>query len=174
MPDALEATWQIERLSSLHDRHGFDCGVPDLNIFLSKLARQYQSRNIAQTYVAVSTGQKGVEGYYSLSSGAMECDELGEEQRRRLPRLLPIPVVLLGRLAVDSSVQGHGLGSDLLMDTMHRSLRLAKELGIAAMILNALDRKARRFYQQFGFVSLPRDHLHLFLSMKEIARFFAD
>lgn len=174
MPDALEAIWQIEKLSSFHDRHGFDCGVPDLNNFLSKLAGQYQKRNIAQTFVAVPAGQSRVEGYYSLSSGAVECDELGEEQRRHLPRRLPIPVVLLGRLAVDSSVQGHGLGSDLLMDAMHRSLRLAKEIGIAAMVLNALDRKARRFYQQFGFVSLPRDHLHLYLSMKEIARFFVD
>ncbi|RJQ62947.1 MAG: GNAT family N-acetyltransferase [Desulfobacteraceae bacterium] len=172
MPHAPEAIWQIEKLSSLHDRHGFDCGVQDLNIFISRLAGQYQKRNLAQTYVAVPSGRKRVEGFYSLSSGAVEFDEIGEDQRRRLPRQLPIPVVLLGRLAVDSSAQGLGLGGDLLMDAMHRSLRLAEEIGIAAMVLNARDRKARQFYQRFGFVSLPHDQFHLFLSMKEIARFF--
>jgi GNAT superfamily N-acetyltransferase len=174
MPDVPEAIWQIEKLSSLHDRQGFDCGVPDLNFFLQRLAGRYQKRRLAQTYVALTAGQMQVEGYYSISSGAVEFDKLGEEQRRHLPRQIPIPVVLLGRLAVDRSIQGQGLGSDLLLDALHRSLRLAEEIGMAAMVVNALDEKARRFYLQFGFVSLPRDRFHLFLSMKEIARFFKD
>jgi len=174
MPDAPEAIWRIEKLSSLHDRHGFDCGIPELNLFLLRLADQHQKRNLAQTYVALPAGQKRVEGYYSLSSGAVEFDKLSEDQRRRLPRQLPIPVVLLGRLAVDRSVQGRGLGGDLLMDAMHRSQRLAEEVGIAAMVLNAFDEKARQFYLRFGFVSLSGDHFHLFLSMKEIRIFFRD
>lgn len=156
----------------MQDRQGFDCGVRELNLFLLRLANQYQRRNLAQTYVALSHGQRRIEGYYAVSSGAVEFDKLSEEQRRHLPREIPIPVILLGRLAVDRSVQGRGLGSDLLMDAMHRSQRLAEEIGIAAMVLNAFNEKARRFYLQFGFISLPGDPFHLFLSMKEIRAFF--
>jgi len=172
MTDSAEALWRIEKLSSLHDRQGFDCGVHELNIFLLRLAHQYQKRNLAQTYVALSPGQRRVEGYYSISSGAVEFDGLSEAQRRHLPREIPIPVILLGRLAVDRSVQGRGLGSDLLINAMHRSQRLAEEIGVAAMVMNAFDENARRFYLRFGFVSMPGNHFHLFLSMKQIRTFF--
>lgn len=72
MLDAPESMWQIEKLSSLHDRNAFDCGVHELNNFLLRLAGQYQKRNLAQTYVGLPAGQRRVEGYYSLTSGAVE------------------------------------------------------------------------------------------------------
>lgn len=80
----------------------------------------------------------------------------------------PVPVVLLARLAVDLSVQGHGLGAFLLADAMSRSLAAAESIGVRALLVHAKDESARAFYMRFGFVASPTDPLHLLLLMKDL------
>jgi predicted GNAT family N-acyltransferase len=94
---------------------------------------------------------------------------LPQEVARRLPQNLPVPVALLGRLAIARPCQGLGMGTDLLIDAMKRCLRVSQDIGLAAMIIDAIDENAKRFYLRFGFVEFPDDPLHLLLPMRHIA-----
>ena len=169
MPEQRSVEWVIEQLSGRHDRSQFDCGSQSLNEFLRRYAGQNQRLGIARTYVAVPPGSSRVEGYYSVSSGAVRFADLPDELARRLPRY-PIPVAHLGRLAVDTTVQGRGLGRLLLMDALERILRAAQVIGIHAVEVRAKSEAARRFYQKYGFVALRDDSLHLYLSASAIGK----
>ena len=155
----------IEPLSSKHDRSSFDCGEPSLNTYLRQYARQNDEKGLGRTYVAVEPGQTRVEGYYTISTGAVTFEQVPE----KLPRY-PIPVVHLGRLAVDLSAQGKGLGELLLVDALKRTTMAAEQLGIYAVEVRALNDSARRFHLKYGFTPLLDDGLHLYLSMKAIRK----
>jgi len=159
--------WRIERLDRSHVREGFDCGKPSLNDFIHALVSQYEKRNLGRTYVALQGEDRRVQGYYTLSSGAIEAGSLPANQAKKLPRHA-VPVVLLARLAVDQSVQGRGLGGFLLRDAMTRSLDLSEKLGIHAVIVDALDAEAKTFYERFGFMLLTDDNMRLFLPLSTI------
>lgn len=111
-------------------------------------------------------------GFYTLAAGAIAVADVPTDQLKGRPPT-EIPVVLLGRLAVASSAQRQGLGKLLLMDAMRRSLDVSQALAINALLVHALDNKARAFYQKYGFHSLLDDPLHLFLSTKTIRRAFS-
>ncbi len=164
--------WGIERIRKSHQRTGFRCGTAALDDFLSRHARQNDAAGIGRTFVAIKPGQSAVCGYYTLAAGGVCFDELPLDQARRLPRY-PVPVVVLARLAVDSSAQGQGLGRYLLMDALKRSLSLAEGLGIFAVAVSAKDEAARAFYLRYGFQRLKDDRLHLFLAMTTIRKIFA-
>jgi GNAT superfamily N-acetyltransferase len=161
--------WRIERLASGHDRSAFDCGNPILTDWLMQRASQYQRRDLARTYVATRSGGTVVLGYYAISSHKVAQENLPVSQSKGLPGL-DVPVVLLGRLAVDKSVQGRGLGSFLLVDALRRAEHLAKHVGIRAVEVDAIDDTARDFYGKFGFVPLLDDPHHLFISMHVIRK----
>jgi GNAT superfamily N-acetyltransferase len=167
MPD-----WLIERLDRSHDRAGFACGKPPLDEFIRRLVSQYEKRNLGRTFVAVPSGEKRVSGYYTLASGSVSFANLPEDTARKLPRH-PVPVVLLGRLAVDQTAQGKGLGERLLLDALRRCLALADELGVYAVEVNAIDPQAKAFYARYGFVPLLDNELHLFLPVATIRQAFA-
>src|SRR5437764_233555 len=116
--------WVIEPLADRHDRTTFDCGVPVLNDWLTQRAGQFERKDLARTYVAVRPGEAAVVGYYALSSHSVRFDTLPTDQAKGLPRL-DMPVALIGRLAVDKSMQGRGLGSELLIDALRRVEHLA-------------------------------------------------
>ena len=107
-------------------------------------------------------------GYYSLSAGSLAANDLPERSRSRLPRY-PVPVVLLGRLAVAKSHQNKGLGSLLLTDSLQRVLQASQVMAVYAVVVDALNDQAAEFYRQFGFISLPSQPLKLFLPMDSIA-----
>jgi predicted GNAT family N-acyltransferase len=159
--------WRIERLDRGHERQGFDCGKPSLNDFLHTLVSQYERRNLGRTYVAVREGENRVLGYYTLASGAVEVVSLPAKQAKKLPRH-PVPVVLIGRLAVDQSVHGKGLGGLLLRDALARSLEVSERLGIHAVVVDALDAVAKTFYERFGFLELTDHPMRLFLPISTI------
>lgn len=159
--------WRVEPLDRHHERSPFSCGHASLDNFLERLAAQHAQRDFTRTYVAVLPPAARILGYYSLSAGAFDLSVLSESQRKRLPRH-PLPVVHLGRLAVDQSVQGQGLGAYLLLDALARSERLAKDLGIHAVEVHAIDDGARAFYLHHGFEALQDDPHHLYLPMKTI------
>jgi GNAT superfamily N-acetyltransferase len=165
----MDPSWIIERLGKHHDRTQFDCGQPMLNRWLEQQASQFEKRDLARTYVAHRDKESVVLGYYALSNHRVSFEALPEDEAKGLPRI-DIPVILLGRLAVDRSAQGQGLGALLLIDALRRVSHIADQVGIRAVEVDALDESARQFYLKFGFVALRDDPLHLFLSMQVIRK----
>lgn len=153
----------IARLSNHHDRSKFDCGVEELNIYLQKYSSQHQRKGVSRTYVATEDHAERVLGYYTISASSVGFDTVPEN----LPRH-PIPVALIGRLAVDTSARGHGLGETLLIHALASAQRVAEIAGIYAVVVDALDEKAKTFYLKYGFKELADDHLHLYLPMRTI------
>lgn len=157
----------IEKLRSDHLLGTFDCGQPDLNIWLIRYALQNLRANAAQTYLGVVNGV--VIGFYSLAVGQVEFADAQERLRKGLARH-PVPIVLLARLAVDKRWQGHGVGRALLRDAVQRTLQAADIAGIRALAVHAKDDRARQFYEQFDFAPSPTDPLHLFVLVKDLHR----
>ncbi len=164
-----ENPWLIARLDPGHDRSSFECGHAVLDDWLRQRAGQFDRRDLAHTYVAVRRGEQKVLGYYAISTHGVRREDLPDDQAKGLPRI-DVPVVLLGRLAVDRSAQGCGLGCLLLMDALRRIELLADEVGIRAVEVNAIDDAARNFYLKFGFMPLLDEPGHLFLPMPAIRK----
>lgn len=167
------ATWTIRRLDKSHDRSAFDCGQPLLNEWLQNRAGQFDRRDLSRTFVATRPAAAIVLGYYAISTHRVVHDVLPATEAKGLPRL-DVPVVLIGRLAVDRSAQGQGLGALLLVDALRRSLQISEQVGIRAVEVDALDDAARNFYLKLGFRSLLDDPRHLFLPMHEIRKLKLD
>ena len=163
------AEWDIQPLGRSHDRSSFDCGNVLLNEWLQKRAGQWQRKELARCYVAVRKSELPVLGYYAISSHHVGYDALPADQAKGLPRM-DVPVVLLGRLGVDRTVHGQGLGQLLLIDALRRTEHLTQQLGIRAVEVDAIDEAARRFYLKFGFTPLEDDPHHLFLPMHVIRK----
>jgi GNAT superfamily N-acetyltransferase len=163
------ADWRTELLAGQHDRSAFSCGQPTLDQFLQQLASQHAKRDFSRTYVGVLPPAPRVLGYYTLSAGSFDLSVLPEPQRRKLPRH-PVPVAHLGRLAVDQTVQGQGLGAFLLLDALARCERLAEHIGLHAVEVQAIDEAARGFYLKYGFEPLLDDAHHLYLPLKVIRK----
>ena len=161
--------WSIEELGPDHDRASFSCGHESLDTFLKQFASQNQRTGISRTFVATKPGERIVRGYYSISAGSVQLTALTELQRKRLPKY-PVSVAHLGRLAVDITAQGQGLGSELLIDALCRIDRADRELGIHAVEVVAIDESAKRFYLKFGFAEMADDPHHLFMSLKLIRK----
>jgi GNAT superfamily N-acetyltransferase len=165
------ADWRIERLDASYQREDFCCGKASLDEFVRTLVNQYEKRRLGRTFVAVRRGEKKVLGYYTLASGSVPFENLPPAVAKKLPKH-PVPVALLGRLAVDQRAQRQGLGELLMVDALRRCLTLADELGIFAVEVAAADAEAKGFYLEYGFVPLVDDELHLYLPMKTIAAAF--
>lgn len=159
--------WRIELLRDSHERGEFSCGKAALDGFLRLRASQYERRRLGRTYVALFPGAATVAGYYTLAAGAIAIANLPPETAKRLPKH-PVPVILLGRLAVDQKARGQGLGRALLRDALRRSLELSEQLGLFAVEVLAIDSEAKEFYTKYGFVPLADNELHLFLPIKTI------
>jgi GNAT superfamily N-acetyltransferase len=167
------AVWSIRRLHKSHDRSAFDCGQPLLNEWLKVRAGQFDRRDLSRTFVATRPNDVIVLGYYAIATHRVKYDVLPPAEAKGLPHL-DVPVVLIGRLAVDRTVQGQGLGALLLVDALRRSEQISDQVGIRAVEVDALDDDARRFYLHFGFRSLQDDARHLFLPMHEIRKLKLD
>ena len=163
-------SWIIEPFDRLrHDRSGFDCGIPVLNDWLVTKVSQFEKKDLARTYVLVETGSTRVKGYYALSNHTVIYESLPTDQAKGLPQI-DMPVVLIGRLAVDRSVQGQKLGEFLLIDTLRRAEYLAAKIGFRAVGVDAINPAAKLFYERYGFLALSDDPPHLFLPMNIIRK----
>lgn len=169
----MTATWSIRRLDKTHDRSAFECGRPMLNEWLQDRAGQFDRRDLSRTFVATRPDETLVLGYYALSTHRVVYDVLPVAEAKGLPRL-DVPVVLIGRLAVDQSVQGQGLGALLLVDALRRSVQISEQVGIRGVEVDALDDAARNFYLKFGFRSLLDDPRHLMMPMHEVRKLKLD
>jgi GNAT superfamily N-acetyltransferase len=158
----------VQRLAEQHDRSGFDCGHPALSDWLRKQAGQFEERDLTRTYVLVDPGQSRVWGYYSISSCQVRYEDLPPRSTGRLPRRASIPAALIGRLAVDRSLQGQGLGGALLVDALRRIRGLADAIGMRVIIVDAIDAEAEAFYRRHGFEPIIGHPGRLFLSIRSI------
>ena len=164
------AAFLVEPLGPHHDRQRFDCGVAALDRYLQAQARQEMDRNVAIVYVLVPADTRSsIAGYYSLSSTAVRLADLPETTRTRLPRYPLVPATLLGRLAVDQTYRGQGLGERLLIDALRRSLATSRAVASVAVVVDAKDAAGSTFYARYGFQAFPDQPLRLFLPMKTIA-----
>jgi GNAT superfamily N-acetyltransferase len=163
------ADWIIEPFGKHHERASFSCGRPALDDFIRALVSQYEKRSLGKTFVATLPGDSRVFGYYTIAAGAIGFEQLPPTAARKLPKH-PVPIVLLGRLAVDSSAQGKRLGEGLLLDALQRSLDLSSTLGVYAIEVKALDDAAAAFYRKYGFMALVDNPSHLFLPMSIVER----
>lgn len=165
-----ERIWVVEPFEkSRHDRHGFDCGVPALNDWLATKVSQYEKKDLARTYVLVERGQNQVRGYYALSTHTVVYEALPADQAKGLPHI-DLPVLLIGRLAIDVSIRGQRLGEYLLTDALRRAEYLSRRIGIRAVEVDAINDAAHAFYARYGFVSLKDDPRHLLLPMSAIRK----
>jgi GNAT superfamily N-acetyltransferase len=156
-----------EHLNAEHDVPGFDCGVPALDDWLKRRALANEVSGASRTYV-VCTGGRQVVGYYALATGAVALHAATSRARRNMPD--PIPVMVLGRLAIDSACQGRGLGRGLLRDAVLRTLQAAEVVGIRAILVHAMSEDARCFYERCGFAVSPLDPMTLLITTADAKR----
>lgn len=160
----------ITSLERKHNKTEFGCGVDALDQYLKTQASQDIKKNVAVTYVLTSQDSELIMGYYTLSSIGIFPGELPEDLVRRLPRYPILPGVLLGRLARDKKYRGQDIGLYLLMDALKRSLAVAAQIGIVAVIVDAKDEKAVAFYKDYGFIAFPENERRLFLPLSTIKK----
>lgn len=146
----------------------FDCGNDDLNTWLIKRAQKNEGR-YARTLVVCDDRQR-VKGYHCLAAGSVERSSLGKPLQRNAPEV--IPVIVLGRLAVDLSLQGQGIGILPLNDAFRRTLRASTSVGVRLLLLHAKNDSVREYYDRFGFRPLPEHPLTMVLPMETIAEMF--
>jgi GNAT superfamily N-acetyltransferase len=164
--------WNFVPIDKRYQKDSFDCGYPVLNDYLKKYARQNHNKGIAKTFVAIPTsGSLKVEGYYTVNPSVIEYESMPDSFKRRIPAY-PIPAVLIGKLAVDKSVQGQGLGRELLVNALLRAGSASQEIGIFAVRVDVIDLKAKEFYLQHEFIPFYDKDLSLFLPMETILREF--
>lgn len=147
--------YRIEPLAARHDRASFACGQPSLDSYLRERARREMARRVTAVFIAVPRDAPHVvAGYYTLSSMTVDASVLPVAAARKLPRYPLLPVTLLGRLAVAREHQRRGLGEHLLIDALSRSLHAGANVGSNAVVVDAIDDRARAFYERYEFVAL--------------------
>lgn len=157
-PQALDASHLLE---------GFDCGKPTLNDWLVRHARQAQASGSAKTYVAADGNR--VAGYFSLTVGQIDALDAPERIRKGMGSY-PVPVVILARLAVSVHDQRKGIGLGMLQDAIQRTVAIAEQAGVRALLTHPIDEEASRFYQRFGFEASPVREQQLLLLLKDARR----
>ena len=171
MDDVLLAQ-PIVPLDDSHDRRSFNCGVPPLDRYFHVQAGQDQRRHIAVCFVLPDAERSRVAGYYTLSAFSVAGKSLPDPLQKKLPKYGQVPCTLLGRLAVDREYRGLGLGRHLLVDALRRALTQAAQVASWAVIVDAKNDDARRFYERYGFTAFSKAPQRLFLPMTTIVEAF--
>ena len=150
-------------LLATHVTDEFDCGEPVLNDWLIKRALKNENSGASRTFVVCQNNR--VVGYYVLATGSVMHKQAPSKVRRNMPD--PVPVMILGRLAVSIDMQSAGLGRALLRDAILRTLGVSKQAGIKALLVHALSDAAHKFYRQCGFIESPLDPMILMITLKD-------
>jgi len=154
-----------EPITASHHTESFACGIPVLDEWLRRHALKNEVSGASRTFVICQDRQ--VVGYYSLATGSVEHRDVPGKIRRNMPN--PIPVMVLGRLAVDQQWQQTGLGRGLLKDALLRSLSVSKHAGVRALLVHALSEDAKKFYAHNGFLESPLDPMTLMITLQDAA-----
>lgn len=153
-----------EKLATTHELEPFECGVPSLDDWFKRRAWRNEREGASRTYVLCAGNR--VVGYYCLAAGSLASAHAPGKVRRNMPD--PIPVMVLGRLAIDRAWKGRGLGRGLLRDATLRVLSAADVAGVRAILVHALSDDAKRFYESCGFVESPTDPMTLVVTLKDV------
>lgn len=159
-----------EPLGESHRFEGFSCGETALDDWLRRRARANQASGASRTYVACQSDL--VVGYYALASGAITVESAPGRFRRNMPD--PIPIAVLGRLAVDRNWQGKGIGRALFRDAAIRVAYAADVIGIRGIVVQAISDEAKNFYIAIGFVPSPREPMTLMVTLTDIQKVLAE
>jgi len=160
--------YRIGPLDGAVDAATFHCGQAALDEYIRRYASQDVRRNLARVFVASPAGdRRRLAGYFTLSAGSVRCSDLPAALARKLPRY-PVPVALIGRLAVDSDFQRKGLGAILFADACRKVVQASAVLAVAGIVVDAKDVSAARFYAHFGFVPMPGQSGRLLLPAKAL------
>jgi ribosomal protein S18 acetylase RimI-like enzyme len=161
------APFLIEALSPGHARNEFSSGVEALDRYFREQVTQDVRRRATACYVALDAATGAVAGYYTLAAGSIVLADLPAQLAKKLPRYPSVPVARLGRLAVDQAYRGKHLGGALLWDAATRALR--SEIAVYALVVDAKDDQAVRFYQHHGFVTFGSLARQLILPLATLA-----
>ncbi|MFU8797345.1 MAG: GNAT family N-acetyltransferase [Gammaproteobacteria bacterium] len=148
-------------ISVAHDLIDFDSGEPSLDEWLKNRALKNHAAGASRCFVLCN--DKKVIGYYSLSAGVISHESVLKKIRRNMPD--PLPVLLLGRLAIDKAYHNKGLGSALLRDAMIRAVSVAGDAGVFALLVHALSEQAKRYYLSRGFIASPLQPMTLMMTL---------
>lgn len=151
-------------LTAEDDIAAFSCGVPELDDWLRRRALANQLSGASRTYVTAADGR--VVGYYALAAGSVSAAEAPGRFRRNMPD--PVPVVILGRLAIDATCQGRGIGRALFQDAALRILNAAEAIGVRGVLVHAISADARAFYLAIGFDPSPLDEMTLMITLGDL------
>lgn len=155
--------FEITLLDKSHDRSQFSSDCEPLNRYFREQVTQDIRRRVTTCYVALSSENWNVVGYYTLASSSVFLGDLPDLAKRKLPRYPTVPAVRMGRLAVDKSFKGKGLGATLLADALKRVA--SSEIAAYALVVDAKYEKAIHFYEHFGFIALIDEPFILFLPL---------
>lgn len=146
----------IENLKSSHNRKDFNSGYEILDNYIQKQARQDVKRDLSACYVLIEKKSNDVIGYYTLSANSISRDDFPSTLLKKLPpSYLELPTILLGRLAISEQFKGNGYGQLLLVDALNKCVEISDRLGILAVVVDPIDKKAKNFYSKYGLISLP-------------------
>ena len=154
------------------DYSDFHCDEPSLDRWLTERAVRNERGGVSRTFVSLDLDTHTVAGYYCLAASALRSEDASAPLRRNTPN--PIPVVLIGRLAVDQRYKGAGLGTSLLRDAALKSVEASRLLGARAILVHALSEQAQQFYEHFGFTLIPGSERTLFLFVTDAERTIHD
>ncbi len=158
----------IEPLNRYHNRTVFNCGIESLDRYLQHQSNQDTKRRISRVFVARTPQNKtSILGYYTLSAVSIDLSVLPGNIAKKLPRH-PIPAALIGRLAIDVSAQGKGIGKILLSNAIKRTLAVSDDIAIYAMVVDAINQQAASFYKRYGFTRLANGGTRLFLPLRSL------
>ena len=157
--------WVVEPFSaSRHIPDSFACGYEALDSYIRRYAGQDVKRRVSLVFVACRGGEREIQGYYTVSASSFRKDDLPAGLAKKLPHY-PVPAAILGRLAVDRSCQGQGLGEYLLMNCFERVLQASELIAVHAIVADAKDERAKVFYERYGFQAFVDEPLRLFIPM---------
>lgn len=159
-----------EKLTADHDISGFDSGEPVLDDWLQRRALANEESGSSRTYVV--RAQKRVVGYYALAVGAVAHIGAPGRMKRNIPD--PVPVMVLGRLAVDKTIQHRGIGTGLLRDAVLRTVQAAEIAGIRAIVVHAISEAAKGFYQGYGLIPSPIDPMTVMITVAEARKMLGE
>lgn len=163
----VEAGFRVRPLETRDTRAAFSCGKPELDRYLKQFTRRDTNRDVTRAYVLVELATDRVAGYYTLAMTGVVTADLPAELQQRLPYPYT-PAVLIGRLAIDQSFQRRGLGKRLLADIFYRCLDVSRQVAAAAIVVDAIDDDAARFYESFDFRPFPDQPLRLYITLQTV------
>lgn len=152
-------------LDSTHQLSEFVCGEPSLDEWLKRRAMNNQLTGASRTFVVVDQNSQ-VRGFYAMAAGAVTHQLATSAVRRNMPD--PVPVMVLGRLAVDQQAQGIKLGAAMLRDALNRAIAVSRNTGVRALLVHAISEQAKLFYMHYGFQESPLNPMTLMLRLNTV------